>query len=179
MEKTVKSVGGRQWKVVYTKPRSEKKITERLEKEGYEVYCPLQTILKQWSDRKKKISVPVFPSYVFLHVNALESDEVLQDPGVLNFVYWLSKPAIIRDEEINSLKTFLTNNKDKPFEILNYKEGENVEIISGPFKGQHGAIDRVKRGALSLLIESLGMIIRVELNPELIKVCERQTSGKE
>jgi len=179
MDKTIKTVEAKRWKVVYTKPRSEKKIAKRLESRGFIVYCPLQTTLKQWSDRKKKVSVPVFPSYVFVQVSALESDSVLQDPGVLNYIYWLGKPAIIRDEEINNLKTFLTNNKDKSFEILNYKEGENVEIISGPFKGQHGAIDRVKRGALSLLIESLGMIIRVELNPELIKVCERQISGKE
>jgi len=60
------------WMAVYTKPRSEKKVAERLEKAGIEVYCPLQTVIKQWSDRKKKIKIPVFPSYVFVHVGESE-----------------------------------------------------------------------------------------------------------
>ena len=157
------------WRAVYTKPRNEKKVAERLEQQGIEVYCPVQTTLKQWSDRKKKVSVPVFPSYVFLHVNAKESDTVLQDPSVLNYVYWLGKPAIIREDEIESIRSFLTENMDRPLEIVNYREGENVEIFTGPFKGHKGTIDKIKTGKLSLLIESLGMLIRVEVNSDRVK----------
>lgn len=170
MGKAMSNLTARQWKVVYTKPRSEKKIAERLENQGFEVYCPLQTTLKQWSDRKKKVSVPVFPSYVFLHVHALESDAVLQDPGVLNYVYWLGKPAIIRDEEINDIRVFLAGNVDNSVEILHYKPGEDVEIIMGPFKGQKGTIDKAKGGRISLLIESLGMIIKIAISADKVAV---------
>ena len=160
------NVDTRQWKVVYTKPRSEKKIAERLTNQGFEVYCPLQTTLKQWSDRKKKVSVPVFPSYVFLHVDSIESDAVLQDPGVLNYVYWLGKPAIIRDEEMNNLKVFLSDHEDNTIEVFTYKPGENVEIVAGPFKGQGGTIENIKGGQISLQMESLGMIIKVAISAD-------------
>jgi len=132
------------------------------------VYCPVQTTLRQWSDRRKKVSVPVFPSYIFLHVNAQESDAVLQDSGVLNYVYWLGKPAIIRDEEIEKLMAFLTENKDNSVEVLNYKPGEIVEIAFGPFKGHRGEIDQVKGGRMSVMIESLGMIVKVEIYSDKI-----------
>ena len=54
------------WHVLYTKPRHEIKALERLAKKGFEVYCPMKTTLKQWSDRKKKVSVPLLPSYIFI-----------------------------------------------------------------------------------------------------------------
>ena len=158
----------RVWKVVYTKPRSEKKIAERLEQRGFEVYCPLQTTLRQWSDRKKKVSVPVFPSYLFLLVNIDESEAVLQDPAVLNYVYWLGKPAIVREKEISDIKDFLSDNEDSSLEIFNYKRGEDVEVVNGPFKGQHGTIDNIRGGRVSLLIESLGMVIRVAIGSDKI-----------
>lgn len=124
------------WRAVYTKPRSEKKVAERLEQQGIEVYCPVQTTLKQWSDRKKKVSVPIFPSYVFLRLSEKESDLVLQDPGVLNFVYWLGQPALIRDEEIEGIRAFLSNYRDSTIVLVDYEKGDKVEIIEGPFKGQ-------------------------------------------
>jgi len=155
----------KQWKAVYTKPRSEKKIAERLEKQGFEVYCPVQTTIRQWSDRKKKVSVPVFPSYVFICVNSLEADGVLQDPGVLNFVYWLGKPAIIRNEEIRNIKLFLSNHKDANIELCNFENGVEVVITAGPLKGQSGIIDRISPKTALLNIASLGITVKVCLNP--------------
>ena len=160
------------WRAVYTKPRNEKKIAERLGQQGFEVFCPVQTILRQWSDRKKKVSIPIFPSYVFLRILDSETNKVLQDPGVLNFVYWLGQPALIRDEEIVSIEAFLSEHKGKTLEILNYKPGENVEIIMGPFTGHQGKIDKIKGGKLSLFVESLGMIVRVEVNTDIIIASE-------
>lgn len=165
MENELNNSRNRQWMAVYTKPRSEKKIAERLERQGLEVYCPLQITIKQWSDRRKKVSVPVFPSYVFLHVNALETNSVLQDPGVLNFVYWLGKPAAIREEEINNIKSFLTDNQDASFRVIDYQKDETVVINSGPLLGRLGTIDRLTNNKAVLKIESFGMILKVEINP--------------
>ena len=168
MDKEINPISVKQWKVVYTKPRSEKRIAERLGERGFDVYCPMQTTLKQWSDRKKKVSIPIFTSYVFLRVTELETDAVLQDPAVLNFVYWLGKPAIIRDEEIDSIKMFLSENKDNALKVLNYSNGENVEIVHGPLKGYGGVVDKIKSGKLSLRIESLGMVVSVEVNQDRV-----------
>lgn len=156
------------WRAVYTKPRSEKKVAERLEKQGLEVYCPLQTTLKQWSDRKKKVSVPIFPSYVFIKLEEIEREQVLVDPGIVNFVYWLGKPAVIRDDEMDQLKSFLSDNKDNKVTARTYSPGEKVEIVSGPFKGERGSVGFIKRGKLTVLIESLGMMVNVEVNSDTV-----------
>ena len=75
--------------------------------------------IKQWSDRKKKISTPLIPSYIFVHVNEKEKSKVLEDPSVLNYIYWLGKPAIIRDYEIERLKGLISKEKMQEFEIKN------------------------------------------------------------
>lgn len=156
------------WRAVYTKPRSERKIAERFERQGLEVYCPIQTTMRQWSDRKKKVSVPIFPSYLFLCVTDLQCIVVLQDPGVLNFVYWLGQPAIIRDEEISEIKRFLSNQAIESVVLVDYKRGEGVEIKHGPLKGQVGVIEEIRLREASLNIQSLGMTLRVKLNPALL-----------
>ena len=160
------------WRAVYTKPRSEKKLAERLEQQGIEVYCPVQTTLKQWSDRKKKVSVPIFPSYVFLRLSEKESDLVLQDPGVLNFVYWLGQPALIRDEEIEGIRAFLSNYRDSTIVLVDYEKGDKVEIIEGPFKGQAGTIMGTRSETASLVVKSLRLLIKVELNANKIERAE-------
>ncbi len=155
-----------QWMAIYTKPRSEKKVAERLSSKGYEVYCPLQTTIKQWSDRKKKVSTPIFPSYVFINIEASDRVDVLQDAGVLNFVFYLGKPAVIKPEEIETIKIFLgeLNDKEYSLELDNYRKGDKVDIIAGPFAGVEGIIEDVERKTIKILVESLGTIIKVEIN---------------
>ncbi len=152
----------KQWMAIYTKPRSEKKIAERLRNQGFEVYCPLQTTMKQWSDRKKKVQIPIFPSYVFVHISEINRLEVLQDPSVMNFVYYLGKPAIIRDEEIKLLKQFLDDEKmDSTITIHQFKKGDHVDIIAGPFQQQKGIVEFIDKSKITLLIESLGMLVKI------------------
>src|SRR5206468_12120920 len=95
------------WYVVYTKPRWEKKVADLLTRKGIESYCPLNKVKKQWHDRKKIISEPLFTSYVFVHISVHSHNNVLQTSGIINFVYWLGKPAVVRDDEIDTIKSFL------------------------------------------------------------------------
>ena len=97
----------KKWYALYTKPRWEKKIDASLIKKNIESWCPLQKIEKQWTDRKKIIEEPLFKSYIFVHIDLTEKVRVLQTDGILNFVHYLGKPAIIRDEEINLIKHYL------------------------------------------------------------------------
>ena len=64
------------WYVVYTKSKQEKKVAEGLKKLGIEAYCPLVTVMKQWSDRKKKVEVPLINSYVFVNIDERQRDDV-------------------------------------------------------------------------------------------------------
>lgn len=146
---------------VYCRPRTEKKVAERLAGRGVEVYCPLQTTMRQWSDRKKKVQVPVFPSYVFVHVAEADRLTVLQDPGVMNFVYWLGKPAVIRDGEIKAVQDFLAGNYGELFEMVDLREGDRVSIRSGAFASESGIVDEVKGNRVSVLLESLGIAVRI------------------
>src|SRR4051812_43904118 len=95
------------WYAIYTKPRWEKKVAELLEEKQIENYCPLQKVEKKWSDRKKTILEPLFKSYVFVRITQKGQVPVLSTDGVVSFITFLGKPAMIRDEEIDIIKQFL------------------------------------------------------------------------
>ena len=86
----------KKWLVVYTKPRWEKKVNTSLVNKGIEAYCPLNKVRRKWSDRMKTIEEPLFKSYVFVKVEDAGMTEVRFVDGVLNYVYWNGKPAIVR-----------------------------------------------------------------------------------
>jgi len=155
-----------EWMAIYTKPRSEMKVAERLTQKGFEVYCPLQTTIRQWSDRKKKVTSPIFPSYVFIRIEEIQRMEILQDQGVLNFVFYCGKPAIIREDEIQAIQLFLgeLDGKEYSVQLNDYKVGEEVDIIAGPLIGLKGLVDAVEQKTVRLLVKSLGAIIKVEIN---------------
>ena len=97
----------KKWYAVYTKPRWEKKIHKLFSEKGLESYCPLNKIRRKWSDRIKIVEEPLFTSYVFVKVDEEEKTKVRTTNGVLNFVYWQGKPAIIKEKEIEVIKKFL------------------------------------------------------------------------
>ena len=134
----------RHWLVIYTKPRSEKKVSQRLKEMGIMIFCPTVTTVRQWSDRKKKVEVPLFNSYVFVYVTELERNIVLHDHGVSNFVFWLGKPAIIRDEEIKAMKQLLSDYPEADFEIKHLEKGKKIEVKTGAFKGSTGIVKDIK-----------------------------------
>lgn len=147
------------WYAVYTKPRSEKKVAERLSGRGFEVYCPLIKTMRQWSDRKKKVQLPMFPGYAFVRVEEAKRPEILQDQGVLNFVFWLGKPAVVRENEIDAIREIAANGNEiniqnDPFEI-----GQLVTIPEGPFKGMTGKVDKLDKRKIIVLVEQLGCMV--------------------
>jgi transcription antitermination factor NusG len=134
----------KKWFAVYTKPRWEKKIDTVLIRKGVESWCPLQKIERQWSDRKKIIEDPLFKSYVFVHIDATEKTKVLMTDGVLNFVHYLGKPAIIKDDEINIIKKYLSE-KDASIAIFSqegFKEEMRITVNHGVFMGNEGTVIR-------------------------------------
>ncbi|MCW1734234.1 UpxY family transcription antiterminator [Anaerorudis cellulosivorans] len=92
------------WYALYTRSRFEKKAAERLTEQGIEAYVPLQRVMRQWSDRRKLVLEPAIRSYVFVRINHLHYYNVLNTPGIVRYVFFDGKPAVVRDEEIDTLK---------------------------------------------------------------------------
>ena len=87
----------KKWYVVYTRPRWEKKVADQLGRKKIDYYCPLNRVHRQWADRKKIVLEPLFSAYVFVQIDETEQLQVRLTDGVINFVYWLGKPAVIRN----------------------------------------------------------------------------------
>lgn len=171
----------KQWYAVYTRPRWEKKTSHLLDKKRIENYCPLNKVVRQWSDRKKTILQPLFTSYVFIYATEAEHVAIKQTEGVLNFVYWLGKPAIIKDEEIETIKRFLQDHHDVKIEQISVNVRDTVRILSGPLTMKEGEIIEVKNQSVKILLPSLGfaMVAEVEkVNVEIINAIKiRQTTN--
>jgi len=152
------------WSVLYTKPRNEKKVFERLSKQGIESYCPCQKILKQWSDRKKWVEEPIFKSYIFIKSPATESEKVaiLQTPGVVRFLYWLGKPAQVKQIEIEAIQNFL--GEYELVDTVSFESGSKLNIKEGALKGAKGIVLYQTKNEVVLRIEKLGMSLVARLS---------------
>lgn len=150
------------WLVIYTKPRNEKKVTEQLLAIGIEAFCPLVTTIKQWSDRKKKVTVPLINSYVFVQLEEINRFKVFDVPGVVRYVHWLKKPAIVRESEINTLKE-LTDKSVKNIAVDYLKKGDDFIIPSGVFKDKKGELTEIRSKSLKIKLVELGIIVTVQL----------------
>jgi len=144
------------WYAVHTRQRWEKKVAHLLEKKGIEPYCPLNKVCRQWSDRKKIVLEPLFNSYVFIRVTETDHLKVKQTDGVLSLVYWLGKPAIIKDEEIETIKRFLNDHQDILLEKAPVNINDKVRIIQGPLLSMEGSIVEVMSHCVKVVLPSLG-----------------------
>ena len=151
------------WYALYTKPRNEQKVAQKLQALGIIAYCPLVLISKQWSDRKKKVLVPLLPSYVFVQIEEQNRKDVFQVGGVVQYVFWLGKPAIIKPNEIEALKQQLDSSIPVVhFEMTTWRSNETIQITEGVFKGQDAIVDKISTNKVRLLLKSLNMYITIE-----------------
>lgn len=158
------------WHVYYTKSRHEKKAKELLERRGYEVFLPMQKVMRQWSDRKKKVEVPLFNSYIFVKTEAHQIQDVLQIPGISWNIRHNDQPAVLYEREYDLINRFLaTGLTIEVASMDNIEAGDRVRVVDGPLKG---AIGRVTYGADSkfmVSLDSLGQSLRVFLDPGILK----------
>lgn len=152
-------MGIRKWLAVYTRPRWEKKVNRLLEEKGVERYCPLNKVRRKWSDRVKVIEEPLFKSYVFVKVNDEDRTSVRMTPGVINFVYWQGKPAVIKEKEINAIKRFLDEYENVEVHSLDVKVNQRVKITTGPLMDREGQVLEVQHKTAKIAIDSLGYVL--------------------
>ncbi|HEY5371663.1 MAG TPA: UpxY family transcription antiterminator [Hanamia sp.] len=145
------------WYAVYTKPRWEKKVASLLLEKGIENYCPINKVTRQWSDRKKVVFEPVFKGYVFVKVEDDKKWEIKSVTGILNFVYWLGKPAVIRDDEIDIIRKFLNEFDDVQVESKGFVVNTEVRIKQGVLMNYNGIVVEVLGNRAVVKIDTLDL----------------------
>jgi transcription antitermination factor NusG len=153
----------KKWYVVYTKPRWEKKVHGLFMEKGLVSYCPLNKVRKKWSDRIKLIEEPLFKSYVFVQAKEEELQQVRMISGVLNFVYWNGKPAIVKEKEIETIRKFLNEHEDVEVKPINLQANQAVMVRRGLLMNKTGRITRLMNNKVEVLIESLGYTLVASL----------------
>jgi transcription antitermination factor NusG len=146
----------KKWYVVYTKPRWEKKVNNLLGERGFEAYCPLNRVRKKWSDRIKWVEEPLFKSYVFVRLAEEDQTKVRMVGGVVNFVYWLGKPAVIKDKEIEVIRKFLNDYDEVRAEPIELRKDTRVTIRRGAFMDKEAKVVKVLNNKVQVIIESIG-----------------------
>lgn len=160
----------KKWYAVYTRPRWEKKVADLLVKKHIEGYCPLNKIVRKWADRKKIVLEPLFTSYVFVHTTPQEHLAIKQTDGILNFVYWLGQPVVIRDEEIEAVKQFLDDYHNVQLEKINVNMHDRVRISSGPLMAQEGDVIEVRSKTVKVQLPTLGYALTAEVEKANVEI---------
>lgn len=150
------------WYVVYTKPKWEKKVAEQLNEIGVVTYCPLVSKTSQWSDRKKVISVPLFNSYIFVQIEEKERNRVFEISGTVRYLFWLGKPAMVRNTEIEAIQNWLSTPNTYEITLDKWQKGDKVHLESGPFINHSATIQEVNKNHYILILESMGCLLRVD-----------------
>ncbi len=157
------------WFIIYTKSRNEKKVADLLQKKGVEVFCPVVKRVRQWSDRKKVIEEPLFKSYLFVKMEEKNRPSVFGTPGIVNFVFWLNKPAILHDYEVENIKLMLKEADHETFEIVEFLPNDLVMIQSGVFLGQKASVSKASGKNLYLTFDTLQILMKVNIEETKIE----------
>ncbi len=147
----------KKWYVVYTRPRWEKKIAALLVEKGIENYCPLNKVTKQWSDRKKIVLEPLFKGYIFICIDENSKWDIKSIDGIINYIYWLGKPAVVKESEINTIRKFLHEFEDVKVTEQHPKVHESVIIKQGILMNYKGIIIEIVGNKAKVLIEGMGL----------------------
>jgi transcription antitermination factor NusG len=156
------------WFALYTKPRSEFKAAEQIKSIGVEYYLPSITKIRQWSDRKKKITEPLLRGYIFIFADEKERIRCLEQYSVVRCICERGTPAKIPAWQIENLKTMLLTKTD--FYIQEgLTPGVRVLIKDGPFSGVIGKIQDGMHGkTIAVSIDLLNRSVIAYLPKESI-----------
>lgn len=157
------------WYVVHTRHQHEKVVAEILTNRGLEVFLPLYSALHRWADRTKRVSLPLFPCYVFLRGGLADRLEIVKTPGVHGIVTTAGRPGVVPEHEIMGIRLAVENFLEvEPYPYLNV--GDRVRIKSGPLSGIEGILirkpDHLK---IVLSVEMLGRSVAVEVDGAIVE----------
>ena len=148
----------KKWFVVYTRPQQELKVAEQLTTMGITNYCPTITLVKQYSDRKKKVTRPLLSSYVMVELEDKERNKVFDCSGIVRYLFFLGKPAVVPATQINLMQDHL-NGVYNDFKVTTLSVGDSHTINEGPFSGVTGKVVEINNTKVKLELACLGMRI--------------------
>ena len=160
------------WYVFYTKSRQEKKVKDLLQRSGFEVFLPMQKVMRQWSDRRKKVEVPLFNSYIFVRDHEYRIADILQTPGVAWNIRHNGKPAVLREEEFQLIQRFIDTGYflETTGEVETFRVGDRAKIIDGPLAGLSGILTgEDKNQRFNVLLEGIQQVIQVQMPASLLQ----------
>jgi len=160
------------WYVLCTKPRNEKKVAERLSAAGYNVYCPLHKVKRQWSDRIKIVEEPLFRGYVFIHIEDHKRDEVFSYPGTLRYLFWLRRPAVVLEQEIATIQKWLGHYGHDRIQVSASIPGTYVRITSGKFVNEEGVLLNILGSKALVQLKEMGMQLSLDLSQNELQVLQ-------
>ncbi len=154
----------RQWLAAYTRPRHESQVAEQLGVKGVESLLPTYERFTRWSDRVRRSKEPLFPGYVFVHVSNDERVPVLQTTSVVNIVSVAGRPAPLREDEIERLRTCGVHaGLVEPHPFL--RIGHRVRVKHGPFAGWEGVLVEKQNGSrLVIAIEQIMKSVAINIH---------------
>ena len=159
------------WYAIYVRSRHEKSVHQELQQKGIESSLPLISVTRQWSDRKKKMQVPLFRSYVFVNIDiAKEKLPVLQTDGVVKFVTFCNKTVSIPQEQMFWLDQILLSELSIEH-VREFPVGTEVDVMFGPLKGLRGRV-KTKNSSTKLIVwfDSIMQGVSVEIDPKFLSV---------
>ena len=148
----------KKWFVVYTRPQQELKVARELSAMRITNYCPTINLIKQYSDRKKKVTRPLLSSYVMVELEDNERQKVFACNGIVRYLFFLGKPAVIPASEITLMQDHL-NGVYNDFKVTTLSVGDSHTITEGPFSGVTGKVVETNNTKVKLELASLGMRI--------------------
>ena len=154
------------WYIVYTKPKSEKKVAALFTKKKIENFCPLNCKQIRSSWRNKTLQEPLFSSYVFAYITETETIKIKQTDGVISLVYWKGSPAIIKHDEIEAIKGFTIDYHNIKLERTIINPNDIVRIVDGPDYSIEGKVLTVKNKTVKVNLPSLGYTMIAEMETE-------------
>ena len=144
------------WYVLYTKPKCEKKVSILLSKRKIESFCPLNCRQIKQSRKSKLLYEPLFNSYVFAYVEETNAPLLRKVEGVVSLVHWKGKPATIKTEEIEAIREFTINHRNIKLERTRINENGEATIVDGSSYKMDGKILMIKNRSFNLNLPSLG-----------------------
>lgn len=154
----------RKWYAVYTKSKSERKVSTLLSKKKIENYCPLNRVTESAIHERRKYTLqPMFPSIVFVYISDDEFSTIRQVSDVINFMYWKGQPAEISQVEIESIQQFLYEYCNVYTEKTEVSKNNLVRIVSRiPAFEEGSKVIPLNNSLIKVTLPSLGYLICAE-----------------
>ncbi len=168
-------MGQKKWYVLQTKPRNEKLVLLQIEQKGIEAFTPFVEKIRIWSDRKKKIQVPLFSGYVFIHGDEKERIYAINSTvGALKYLYFEKRPAVVSAKEITLIKQALLEPEKISIEEKKIKKGDEIIVSRGIFKGMKGFVNDFRGNyKLTVNLEELSYSFSIILNSNEVTLLKK------